>query len=313
LPLQHTILDASTRPRRKPLKTLLFPYVLIAPTLILVFLFTLWPAAQSIVASLYNSPRNVRDEPQFVGLENYADLFDPDHFLGARFTRVLGNTILFTVATVAVSMPLALTFALLLNRRIRGLSLWRFSLFYPSLLPLIGAANIFAFIYSDSVGLANTVLRSLGLQGQNWVGNPDLVLWSVVVLNIWKQAGYFMIFYLAGLQGIAKELYEAADIEGASGWQKLTYLTLPLLRRTTLFLLVIAFTFGFQTVEQLQVMGEGGPGDRSNLLLYFIMQIIPERRNWGYVNATTVLLVAILLIFTVSNFILFERGGKEDD
>ncbi|MBC7809912.1 MAG: sugar ABC transporter permease, partial [Burkholderiales bacterium] len=158
-------MDTPTRPRRKPLKTLLFPYVLISPTLILVFLFTLWPAAQSIVASLYNSPRNVRDEPQFVGLDNYADLFDPDHFLGARFTRVLGNTILFTVATVAVSMPLALMFALLLNRRIRGLSLWRFSLFYPSLLPLIGAANIWAFIYSDSVGLANTVLRSLGLQG----------------------------------------------------------------------------------------------------------------------------------------------------
>jgi sn-glycerol 3-phosphate transport system permease protein len=308
-----TTISITAAPRRKPLREILFPYLLIAPTLILVFLFTLWPAMQTVIASLYSPPRNVRDAPEFVGLENYADLFDPDHFLGARFTKVLGNTLLFTVATVAVSMPLALTFALLLNRRIRGLSLWRFSLFYPSLLPLIGAANIWAFIYSDSVGLANTVLRSFGLRGQNWVGDPDLVLWAVVILNIWKQAGYFMIFYLAGLQGIAKEFYEAASIEGASGWQQLIYLTLPLLRRTTLFLLVVAFTYGFQTVEQLQVLGEGGPGDRSNLLLYFITQIIPERRNWGYVNATTVLLVAILLVFTVSNFVLFERGGKEDD
>jgi sn-glycerol 3-phosphate transport system permease protein len=301
----------AVRTPRKPLLQWLFPYFLVAPTLILVVLFTLWPAYQTVVQSLYRPPRMATGEATFVGLQNYADLFDPLHFIGANFTQVMVNTLLFTFATVLVSVPLALVFALLLNRRIRGLALWRFGLFYPALLPLVGAASIWSFIFSDTVGLLNTVLRSFGLGGQNWIGNPDLVLASVTMVNIWKQVGYFMIFYLAGVQGISRDFYEAADIEGANWLQQLYYLTLPLLRRTTLFVMVIAFTFGFQTVEQLQALGRGGPGVRGNLMLYYIFQNIQERRNLGYVNAMTVILVAILLVFTVTNFLVFERGEQE--
>jgi sn-glycerol 3-phosphate transport system permease protein len=303
----------STRVAAAPRRTVwqfLFPYLLVAPTLILVIVFTLWPAYQSVVQSLYRPPRMATGEPTFVGLENYADLFDPLHYIGANFTQIIVNTLLFTFATVLVSVPLALMFALLLNRRIPGLALWRFGLFYPALLPLVGAASIWAFIFSDTVGLLNTVLRSFGISGQNWLGDPNLVLASVTVVNIWKQVGYFMIFYLAGLQGISRDFYEAADIEGANWFQQVYYLTLPLLRRTTLFVMVIAFTFGFQTVEQLQALGRGGPGVRGNLVLYYIFQNIQERRNLGYVNAMTVILVLILLVFTVTNFVVFER--KDD-
>ena len=120
-----------------------------------------------------------------------------------------------------------------------------------------------------------------------------------------------MIFYLAGLQGIPKDIYEAAGLDGANAWQQLRYITFPLLRRTTLFILVIAFTFAFQTVEQLQAMNLGNPANRGNLLLFFIFQNIQERRNDGFVNAMTVILVGILLIFTVSNFFLFERSDDE--
>ncbi|MFO7323416.1 MAG: sugar ABC transporter permease [Chloroflexota bacterium] len=300
---------AIARPR-KSLLQILFPYLLIAPTLILVVMFTIWPAGQSVISSLYRPPRMATGEPTFVGLQNYIDLFDPTHYIGSNFTQVIINTLIFTFATVLVAVPLALIFALLLNRRIRGLALWRFGLFYPALLPLIGAASIWAFIYSDTVGLLNTILRSFGLSGQNWIGNANLVLGSVIVVNIWKQVGYYMIFYLAGLQGIPRDFYEAAEIEGASTLQQVYYLTLPLLRRTTLFIMIIAFTFGFQTVEQLQVLGGGGPGVRSNMILYYIFQNIQERRNAGYVNAMTVILVLILLVFTVSNFLIFEREEK---
>lgn len=303
--------QAVAAPPRKPLHHRLFPYLLIAPTLILVTLFTVWPAANSLIASLYRPPRMASGEATFVGLQNYLDLFAPTHYIGSNFTQVIGNTLIFTIATVIVSVPLALAFALLLNRRIRGLAIWRFGIFYPSLLPLIGAASFWAFIFSDTVGLLNTVLRSFGISGQNWIGDPNLVLGAVTLVNIWKQSGYYMIFYLAGLQAIPRDFYEAAEIEGAAFWQKLRYLTLPLLRRTTLFILVIAFTFGFQTVEQLQVLGRGGPGVRGNLMLYYIFQNIQERRNQGYVNAMTVILVAILLIFTVTNFVYFERGDRE--
>ena len=298
---------------RKPLSARLFPYLLVLPTLLFVFMFTVLPAARTIVDSTYAPGRRASDPAEFVGLENYTSLFDRTHHIGSRFTRVLGNTLTFTLATVVISTPLSLAFALLLNRRLRGLGIWRFSFFYPALLPLMGAASIWAFLYSDSIGLFNTVLRSFGLGTVNWIGDPNQVLWSIIIFNIWKQSGYYMIFYLAGLQNIPRDLYEAAALDGAGFWQALRYVTLPLLRRTTLFILVVSFTFAFQTVEQLQALGQGNPADRGNLLLYFIFQNIGERRNWGYVNAMTVVLVLILLAFTISNFLFFERGGREDD
>ncbi len=297
---------------RKSLFARLLPYLLIAPTLILVFIFTVYPAINSVVDSLYKPARNARDPSEYVGLENYVDLFNPDHYIGSAFVQIIGQTLTFSIVTVLVSVPLALLFALLLNRKMPLQGVWRFSLFYPSLLPLIGAASIWAFLFSDTVGLINTVVRSFGGRGANWIGDPNISLWAVIVVNIWKQAGYYMIFYLAGLQGISRDFYEAAELDGANGWQQFYYLTLPLLRRTTLFILVVAFTFAFQTVEQLQVLGMGGPGNSSNLLLFYIFQTIPERRNWGYVNAMSVVLVLILLVFTVSNFALFERGREDD-
>src|SRR5262249_33255841 len=113
-------------------------------------------------------------------------------------------------------------------------------------------------------------------------------------------------------QNIPRDIYEAADLDGASGWERLRYLTLPLLHGTTFFVLIVTFTFSFQTVEQLQALGEGGPGDSSNLLLYFIYQNISSRRNWGYVNAMTVILVVVIMAFTLLNFRYFEgQPGDE--
>ncbi len=309
---------ASQTMSRKSLWTLVFPYLLVAPTLILVFVFTLWPTGQSIVGSLYRAPLTVQQQPKFVGLQNYVDLFDssqttrPD--ISATFPKILLNTIVFTLATVVVSVPLAFGCALLLNRKLRWLGVWRFSLFYPALLPLIGAASIWSFIYADNIGLANVVLESFGGQGVKWIGLPNMTLISVIIVIIWKQTGYFMIFYLAGLQNIPRDIYEAAELEGANTWQTIRYITVPLLQRTTLFVLVIAFTYGFQMVEQLQALGQGGPNDASNMLLYFIFQKFAEPRNLGYINAITVILLLILMVFTVANFYFFEwRRIKNDE
>ncbi|MBZ0277502.1 MAG: sugar ABC transporter permease [Anaerolineae bacterium] len=290
----------------------LFPYLLVAPTLIFVLLFTLLPAARTVIDSTMEPGRRASDPVTYVGLQNYVDLFNPSHYIGSRFTRILGNTLVFSIVTVGVSIPLALAFAMLLNRQIRWLGIWRFSIFYPSLLPLIGEASIWAFLYSQSIGLYNTVLRSFGLPGINWLGDPNVVFWSVTFMNIWKQTGYYMIFYLAGLQSIPRDIYEAADLDGANFRQQFFSLTLPLLRRTTLFIMVVASIFAFQTVEQLQALNMGNPADRANLLLYFIFQNIGERRNWGYINAMTVILVGILLVFTISNFVFFERGQEDE-
>ncbi|MDX1995947.1 MAG: sugar ABC transporter permease [bacterium] len=304
------------RPRtvavRRPIFTHALPYLLIAPTFFLVFIFTLWPAIRTVYDSffIFFPGRNPRP-PEFVGLQNYADLFDQSHPIVSDFVQILTNTLIFTVGTVIFSIPIALLLALLLNRRIRGLGIWRFATFYPALLPAVGAASFWAFLYGNQLGLINTILTSFGLQGQNWTGDPDLVLGAITVQNIWKQAGYYMIFYLAGLQSIPRDIYEAADLDGAGYFQQLRYLTLPLLRRTTLFLLVVAFTFGFQTVEQLEALRGGLTNQRGNLLLYYIFQRRTDPRNWGYLNAMTVILAGLVLIFTVANFVFFER--REDE
>ncbi len=301
-------------PPRKPLLLSLQPYLLIAPTLLLVLMFNVLPAIRTVNDSLYKPARGLNaagKPPEFVGFDNFRDIFDPAHYMGARFTRSFRNTIVFALATVGIGVPLGLMLALMLQHPQPLLGLWRFAVFYPALLPLIGAASIWSFIYSDSIGLANAVLKSFGHPGVNWLGDRNLVLMSVIIINIWKQAGYFMIFFLAGLQNIPRDIYEAAALDGAGARQQLTLLTLPLLRRTLLFVIVVAFTFAFQTVEQLQALGEGGPADSANLLLYLIFENISERRNWGYVNAMTLVLIGVVLTFTLSNFLLFEREESD--
>ena len=299
---------------RKSLISYLQPYLLIAPTLLLVLMFNVAPAFRTVNDSLYKPARGLNaagKPPEFVGLQNFQDLFDDSHYMGMRFLRTFRNTIIFALATVALGVPLGLLLALLLNHQQPLLGLWRFAVFYPSLLPLIGAASIWSFIFSDSIGLANAVLKSVGHPGLNWLGDRNLVLLSVIIVNIWKQAGYFMIFFLAGLQNISRDIYEAASLDGAGELQQFIAITLPLLRRTLLFVIVVSFIFAFQTVEQLQALGEGGPADSANLLLYLIFQNISERRNWGYVNAMTIVLIGVVLTFTISNFLLFERDESD--
>lgn len=320
--MEASAASASQRSRQntkyqKPLITRLFPYFLIAPTLIMVFLFTLFPTVQSVTGSLYRAPLTARQQSTFVGLQNYVDLFDPVNStrpdISDSFPKILVNTIVFTLATVVVSVPLAFIAAILLNRKLRWLGLWRFSLFYPALLPVIGAASIWSFLYADNIGLINTVLKSFGMTTVKWIGLPGMTLISVIIVICWKQVGYYMIFYLAGLQSIPRDIFEAADLEGANTWQQIRYITLPLLNRTTLFILVVAITGGFQTVEQLQALGQGGPNESSNLMLYFIFQKFAEPRNLGYVNAVTVILLLILMVFTVANFYFFEWRRIRDE
>lgn len=293
----------------------LLPYLLIAPTVAFILLFTIWPTLKAIRGSLYQPPLTVQHTETFVGLQNYIDLFIPEQStrpdISSNFPKIVRNTLLFMLVTVGVSIPLAILFALILNQKLRWLGLWRVSLFYPAMLPLLGAASIWSFIYADNIGLANTILRYFGLPGPKWIGTPGLTLVAVMIMMVWKQSSYLMIFYLAALQGIPRNLYDSAYLDGATFWQQLVYITLPLLRRTTLFVAVIAATGTFQAVEQLQALGQGGPNETSNLVLYYIFQKFYTPRNWGYVNAMTVVLLLILLSFTLLNFFLFE--GKESD
>ena len=298
---------SSSRARKR--RTPILPYLLILPTVFFVALFTAWPTLLAIYQSFFMQRLNIARfrEPTFVGLENYTELLaDP------RFQRVLLNTFIYVLVTVPISVVLGFLFALMVNRAVRGIGLARLGLFYPTVLPLVSAATIWMFFFTPDYGLFNTALRFLGYSGpQNWTGNPKLALISIMIVIIWKNAGYYMIFYLAGLQGLPTDVFEAAALDGASQWQMLWRIAFPLLRRTTLFISTIAFIGAFQTVDHIFVLTQGGPSRASTVLLYYLWQERFENLNVGRASTLTVFLVAFLLIFTITNFLLSEKGEED--
>lgn len=293
----------SARGTRKQLKPL--PYVLIFPTAAFVALFTAWPVLLSIYQSFFLQRMNIARfrEPTFIWLGNYIDLFADPYFI-----KVISNTLYYIIGTVPISIVLGLLFALLVNRKVRGISFFRLAFFHPMVMPMVSAATIWLFFFTPDYGLFNTTLRFLGYSGaENWTGNPNLALLSVIIVAIWKNSGYYMIFYLAGLQNLPEDVYEAAALDGANDWQALWQITFPLLRRTTVFITIVAFIDAFRTVDHIFVLTSGGPSRSSTVLLFELWQQRFEYQDIGVSAAITVILVIVLLAFTVTNFITSER------
>ena len=287
-----------------------FPYLLIAPTALFVLLFTAWPTLLAIYQSFFLQRLNIRKfrEPTFIGTQNYVELF-----ADGGFGQVLTNTLLYIAGTVPLSILLGFLLAILLNRKLRGIGFLRLAFFYPTIIPMVSAATIWLFFFTPDYGIFNTFLRTFGYSGpQNWTANPRLALMSIMIVVIWKNAGYYMLFYLAGLQNLPNDVYEAAELDGASWWQQLWRITLPLLRRTTLFISTIAFISAFQTVDQIFVLTKGGPSGASRVLLYWLWEVRFEFLNVGKAATITVVLILFLLIFTISNFLLSERAEAAD-
>lgn len=283
----------------------LLPYVLILPTVLFVALFTAWPTLLAVYQSFFRQRLNIARfrAPTFIGIQNYVDLFTDE-----RFLRVLSNTFIYVLGTVPISMLLAFIFALLLNRKMRGIGLARLGFFYPTILPLVSAATIWMFFFTPDYGLLNATLRMFGYAGaENWTGNPNLALPAVMIVIMWKNSGFYMIFYLAGLQSMPTDVFEAAAIDGANGRQMLWRIAFPLLRRTTLFITTIAFIGAFREVDHIFVLTQGGPSRASSVLLFHLWQVRFENQDVGQAAAITVILIVILLLFTVTNFVLSER------
>jgi sn-glycerol 3-phosphate transport system permease protein len=281
------------------------PYLLVLPTAIFVALFTAWPVLLSIYQSFFLQRMNIAKfrEPTFVGLGNYYELFTDTYFV-----QMIGNTLLYIVGTVPISILLGFLFALLVNRKVRGIGFFRLAFFHPMVLPMVSAATIWMFFFTPDYGLFNTALRFLGYSGpENWTGNPDLALLSVMIVAIWKNSGYYMVFYLAGLQNLPGDVYEAAALDGADGWQTLWWITFPLLRRTTLFITIVAFIDAFRTVDHIFVLTAGGPSRASTVLLFELWQQRFDYQDIGASAAITVIFVIVLLAFTITNFVTSER------
>lgn len=218
------------------------------------------------------------------------------------------NNLWFAIGTVPASMALAMLMAIAANKALRGTSFLRTAFFYPTLVPMIAAANVWLFIYTPQYGLLSRVMKGISANADiNWLGSQHYVMWALVVMVIWKEAGYFMIFYLAGLQNISAELYESAQVDGVGRWTVFRKITFPLLMPTTLFVTVIALTNAFKLVDHLMIMTKGGPNNASNLLLYYIYETAFSFWDQGVASTLTVVMIAILLLFAALNFLGLDK------
>jgi sn-glycerol 3-phosphate transport system permease protein len=276
-------------------------WLLVMPAVALLAIFTHWPVLASIVHSVQSTPRKGH-AAEFVGLEQYGRLLgDP------VFRKVLWNNLVFALGTIPCSIVLAIAMAVAVNGHVRGRAALRLAYFTPTILPMIAAANIWLFFYTPDYGLLDQLTRLLGAGRTNWLGNPDTVLWAVIAMTVWKEAGFFMIFYLAALQQLSPDLREAAEVEGTSRWYFFRRVTLPLLMPTTLFVLVNAVINSFKLVDHIVVMTKGGPDNASSLILYYIYETAFSFWDTGYASALTVVLLAILAVLALLQFGLLER------
>jgi sn-glycerol 3-phosphate transport system permease protein len=276
-------------------------YALLAPSLVFLTLFTYWPVVQVLWNSVHQEGRSVTT---FVGLKNYATIYADQ-----AFRRALFNNVFYAAGTVIPSLVLALGFALALDRSTRFNTFLRSVLFLPVLVPLVAAASIFLFVFLPGVGLLDFYLAKLGIAGANWLGDPDVALISIMGLTVWKNAGYYMLFFLAGLQTIPLESYEAAILDGANAWQRLRFVTLPYLKPTLAFVAVIALINVVTQVDHIFVLTKGGPSDSTNLLLFYVYQEAVERYDIGKASAATVISLVILLSISAMSLRRVERGG----
>lgn len=277
-------------------------WLLLLPAAVLLAAFTHYPAVATLLHSFFSTPKANRPAA-WVGLENYrAMLEDP------VFWQVLGNNLWFALGTIPASIALALLMAIWVNGKLRGRAFLRLAYFTPTVLPMIAVANIWLFFFTPTYGLLEQItVDLLGLPSHNWLGTPSTVLACLIVVTIWKEAGFFMIFYLAALQSIPPALAEAAAIEGSGRWYFFRRVLFPLLMPTTLFVLVNAVINSFRLVDHIIVMTRGGPDNASSLLLYYIYDVAFKFWDSAYASTLTIVLLAILAGAAILQFAFLER------
>lgn len=276
-------------------------WLMLLPALVLLVGFTHWPAVATLVDSFFSTPKSGRPSG-WVGVENYQVMAEDP-----VFWKAVRNNLLFAAATIPCSIGLALAMALWVNERIAGRAFLRMAYFTPTVLPMIAVANIWLFFYTPQYGLLEQITGALGLPSHNWLGSPSTALGAVTVVAIWKEAGFFMIFYLAALQTLNPSLREAAAIEGASRWYFFRRVQWPLLMPTTVFVLVNAFINAFRMVDHLFVLTRGGPDNASTLLLYHLYEVGFSFWDTGYAAALTVVLIVVLVGIALFQFFALDR------
>lgn len=266
-------------------------YLFILPNFLGLLCFTLIPILMSLGFSFTNY--DVISEISFVGAQNYIDLFTDRRFISA-----LLNTLYFCLLTVPAGVVLSLLLAVLLNRKIRGISIFRTLIFVPVITSMVAVSLVWSMLYEDTAGLLNTLLRGIGLPGVQWLTDTKMAMISIAIMSVWKGLGYNMTIFLAGLQGVPGELYEAARIDGANGVHCFFKITLPSISQTIYFVSLMALISGLQAFDQISIMTQGGPIDSTRTVAMYLYDYGFKFYKMGYACAAAYVL--FILVFVVS-------------
>lgn len=282
-------------------KNSIFAYVLILPSFIFLAVFTIYPIIKTFFLSFFRQSTAYKSAG-FAGFYNYKIMFEDE-----IFQKVIFNNFVYSLIVVSVSMALGLMLACVLNKNIFGRSLLRTAFFYPVMVPMIAAGNIWLYIYTPTYGILDRFLSVFGFQNVNVLGSKSTVLLAVIIVAVWKETGYLMIFFLAGLQNMPKEVIEAAKIDGAENITIFSKITLPLLKPTTIFVFTIALTDSFRTADHIMMMTQGGPDNASNLLLYHIYETAFHFWNQSMASTLTVIMIVIMMAVTFIRFFTSDK------
>ena len=279
-------------------------YLFISPWLIGFLVFTLGPLVASIFISL--SKWDIFSAPQFVGFENYIAMFrDP------LFKKSLWNTFYYSIFSIPLGMAGGLALALLLNQKVKGLPIFRTIFYLPSVTSGVAVALLWKWIFNPEFGIANAILNFFGFPGLQWLNSPTWAMPALIIMSLWGVGGG-MLIYLAGLQGIPRQLYEAAELDGAGSWAYFINITLPMLTPTLFFQLITGIIGSFQIFTQAFVMTNGGP---VNATLFYVLYLYRNAFQWwkmGYASALAWFLFVVILILTLIQFRLSKRWVHYD-
>jgi putative chitobiose transport system permease protein len=294
-----------TNAKKLPLATpQLTPYLFLFPALFILALSVFWPALHAFYLSFTNYEYDLTQIPQWVGFENFQRLWSD-----RVFWQTMGNTLLYLIVVVPVLVVLPLGLAILVNQNLRGINGFRAAFYTPVVISMVVAGIAWKWLYAEN-GFFNQVLQFFGFEaGIPWLTSPDLAIFSVMAVTVWKGLGYYMVIYLAGLQAIPAELYEAAAIDGSDGWWKHWDITIPLMRPYLVLVAAISAISATKVFEEVYIMTQGGPRNSSKTVVYYLYEQAFSELEIGY--ACTIGLVLFLVILALSVVNLSLSQGRD--
>ena len=286
-------------------------YLYISPWIVGFLVFTLGPMLASLYYSL--TTYNILSEPHFSGLANYVAIFTHDRL----FRVALSRTAYYAVASVALGVGGSLLLAVLLDQRLKGVSVWRTLYFLPSLTPIVASALLWGWIFHPQFGILNYLLAKVGLPGPGWLASTEWAMPALIIMALWGGlGGGRMIIFIAGLQGVPAELYEAANIDGAGTWSRFRHVTLPLLTPTIFFNTVVGIIGSFSVFTVAYVATGGGPANATYFYVFHIFNRAFKDLDMGYAAALAWIFFLILMVFTAVQFamqrywVYYEEGPR---